>query len=414
MITNPKNKKRNMKNKLLLGAMLISTASLFTACSDDNDSNPSLIQPTEFTLNTPAYVNETVDLQTTEELQLSWSQPQYTADNAPLLLTYEIQVSPTNSYTISAEQASADESGATIADYAALARTTTQCSYTMLATDLMKAIMQVKKWSQNEVPQQQTAYLRINAFILENGTRLNSTVSNSIKIEVNPYYIELKDAEPIMWYLVGNNILDGAWGNNPGTSSLPMFKQSDYAYDKATGTGEITYLNYFDTNGWKIQPEDFNWDLGFMSSGNANEAVFRDGGSDGGNIWCDPAGYYLVTVNTLTNTCSIQAKDITPTDYGTVCIAGSFNSWSNTPMTPANMSGENHVWVYTLTVDAGDAVQLKFNDNGSTWWGFGSTDGDVNLCGKATTSGANLGLEEGTWVINFNDITGEFSIIAKQ
>ena len=60
-------------------------AAALTACSDDNDSNPSLVQPPGFTLNTPAYVNETVDLQSTSELQLSWSQPQYTSDNAEIL-----------------------------------------------------------------------------------------------------------------------------------------------------------------------------------------------------------------------------------------------------------------------------------------------------------------------------------------
>ena len=64
-----------MKNKLLLGVLLISAVGAFTGCSDDNDSNPTLIQPKEFKLNTPAYVNETVDLSTTEALQLSWSQP---------------------------------------------------------------------------------------------------------------------------------------------------------------------------------------------------------------------------------------------------------------------------------------------------------------------------------------------------
>ena len=76
-----------MKNKLLLGALLIGITSLFTACSDDNGSNPSLKQPTGFALNMPAFANETVDLEATSELQLSWSQPQYTADNAPLPVT---------------------------------------------------------------------------------------------------------------------------------------------------------------------------------------------------------------------------------------------------------------------------------------------------------------------------------------
>lgn len=404
-----------MKNKLLLGALLISTASLFTACSDDNDSNPSLVQPTEFTLNTPAYVNETVDLQATSELQLSWSQPKYTNDNAPLQVTYEIQVSPDNKFTVSTDEAAADESGATIADYANIARTTTKCTYTLLSSDLDKALVQIKKWKESEVPDEQTAFLRINAFIMENDVRLNSLVSNTIELKFNPYYIELKDAAPIMWYLVGNNILDGGWSNNPGVSSLPMFIQSDYPYDKATGQGEITYLNYFNTDGWKIQPQDFNWDLGFMSGGAANTAVYRNKEADAGNIWCEPEGYYKVTVNTKTNECTIVPQDITPKVFAQICMSGSFNGWSDTDMTPANKSGENHVWVFVMEVPAGETVEMKFKEAGSwdTNWGYGNFDGEVNTCGKATGGGKNIGIAEGTWVIVFNDITGEFSIIAK-
>jgi len=405
-----------MKNRLLLGALLIGTASLFTACKDDNDSNPTLMQPKEFMLNTPAYVNETVDLAQTSEILLSWSQPQYTAGNAPLQVTYEIQVSPDNEFNVSTDEAAADESGATVADYAAMARTTTECTYKLLSADLDKALVQIKKWKKDEVPQEQTAYLRIHAFIDENGTRLNSVVSNSIELKFNPYYIELKDATPIMWYLVGNNILDGAWSNAPGVSSLPMFVSADYAYDKATGAGEITYLNYFTTDGWKIQPQDFNWDLGFMSGGSANTAVFRDGAADAGNIWCEPEGYYLVTVNTGTNECAIVKQDIAPTDYGQICITGSFNGWADQNMTPANKAGENHVWVYTLTVAEGTVEQVKFKIAGSwdTNWGFGADDGEVNTCGVATGGGKNIGVAEGTWIIVFNDITGEFSMLAQE
>jgi hypothetical protein len=266
------------------------------------------------------------------------------------------------------------------------------------------------------VPDVQTAFIRINAFINENGTRLNSVVSNAIELKFNPYYIELKDAAPIMWYLVGDDILDGAWSNNPGVSSLPMMIQSDFAYDKATGTGEITYLNYITNKGWKIQPADFNWDLGFMSGGSANTAVFRNGGADGGNIWCDPEGYYLVTVNTATNECSIVKQDITPKVYSQICMAGSFNEWGDANMTPANKSGENHVWTYVMDVPAGETVQMKFKIAGSwdTNWGYGSEDGEVNTCGKGTGGGKNIGVAEGTWVIVFNDITGEFTILPKE
>lgn len=85
-------------------------------------------------------------------------------------------------------------------------------------------------------------------------------------------------------------------------------------------------------------------------------------------------------------------------------------------MIPVNKEGENHVWFYELKVDPGKVEQIKFKipDNWDTNWGFGSNDGDIATCGKATHGGKNIGVGEGTWYIMFNDITGEFSIIEKQ
>lgn len=406
-----------MNKKLLIGAMLIGTASLFTACSDDNDSNPTLIQPKEFTLNTPAYINEVVDLANTESMHLTWSQPKYTEDNAPINVTYEIQVSTSNSFTVSTAEAEADEEQALTADYAIIDRTTQSCTYDLSAEDLDKAMVTVAKWSEDAMPETQIAYVRVNAYILENTSKLNAIASNVVEINTNPYYIELKDATPIMFYMVGNNIGDGAWSDKPGESSFPMFLQNGFTYDKKTGAGEITYLNYFDTDSWKIQPSDFNWDMGFMGTGSANQAVFRNGAADGGNIWVDPAGYYKITINTGTNECKIEQQEITPAVYDQICITGSFTGdWSDVNMVPANKTGENHVWYYTLTV-AEDAIeQIKFKIPGSwdTNWGFGANDGDVNICGKGTSGGKNIGVAAGTWLIGFNDITGEFSIIEKK
>lgn len=412
-----------MKNKLLLGAILIGTAGIFTACSDDNDSNPTLIQPTEFVLNTPAYVNETVDLEKTEALQLTWSQPKFTADNAPINATYEIQVSPTNSFTISTNEADADEEGNLVADYAVIDKTSTTCFADLAAVDLNKVLVKVAKWTSDAVPAEQKVFIRVNAFVLEGTTKLNAVASNVIEINVAPYYVELSDAAPIMWYLIGNNIGDGAWKDIPGESSFPMFIQSGYSYDKKTGAGEIVFLNYFITDSseekkheWKIQPSDFNWDYGFMGTGSANEAVYRNGGGDTGNIFCSPAGYYLVTVNTGANTCTIVKQDIKPTVYDQICITGDFCDWADQNMTPVNKTGENHVWCYTLTVDNDAVKQIKFKIPASwdTNWGYGSEDGEVSTCGKAASGGKNIGVEAGTWIIMFNDITGDFSIIAKK
>ena len=418
-----------MKNKYIIGAMLVGIISLFASCSDDNDSNPTLIQPTEFKLNTPEYVNSTIDLEHSTGLGLTWSQPKYTADNAPINVTYEVQVSPTNSFTVSTDEAAADESGEKVADYAALSHTTLECKTSASAEEIDKALVKILKLTEANVPAEQDAYVRVNAFILEGTNRLNPIASNAIKLKVTPYYIELKDATPIMWYLVGN-MFGGKWAGDKitGTDNLPMFLKPNFSYDKKTGTGEIEYTNYFLTGtyndkaecadaGFKILPASFNWDYSMNADGGtAGTIVYRgDTGSDGGHIVASEAGYYTITINTANNTATmVKYEDEVNKTYGTIQISGSFNDWTDTPMLPYNTEGvENHAWYYVMDVPAGDTAQFKFKIAGSwdTSWGYGAADGDINMFGKCETGGKNLGLAEGKYVISFNDITGSFSIV---
>jgi hypothetical protein len=402
-----------MKNKLLLGALLIGSASLFTACSDDNDSNPSLIQPTEFTLNTPAYINETVDLEATKELQLSWSQPKYTADNAPLPVTYEIQVSPTNSYTVSTTEAAADESGATIADYAAIARTTTLCTYALQTEDLNKALVQIGKWTDaSNVPTTQLVYIRVNAYIQENAKKLNPIVTtNEVKINVNPYFITLKDADPILWYMVGSCIGSKSWNNDGvssiGTGLIPLFIQANEKYDKTTGEGVIAFTGYFPKDGqFKLVLTPGGWDdqMNFenVESG-ANLLYDADGNNH--NLGISESGYYTFKVNTKTKKIAVEKYEKAVKVYEQLCVAGTMNDWSDSDMTPVfTLDGaENHVW--SFVVNGGDHLKIKTAGSWDTNWGYraglqGSADGDGNLV-----------IPDGKYLLLFNDITGDYMLI---
>ena len=417
-----------MKNKYMMGALLFGIISLFASCSDDNDSNPTLIQPTEFTLNIPEYANSTIDLEHSTGLGLTWSQPKYTADNAPINATYEVQVSPTNTFTVSTDEAAADESGEKVPDYAALSNTTQKCNVSASAEEIDKALVKILKWTEGNVPATQEVYVRVNAFVQEGTSRLNPVASNSVKLNVNPYYIELKDAVPTMWYLVGN-MFGAKWADNKsiGEDALPMFLKPNFSYDKKTGAGEIEYTNYFltgdyndkaecDGAGFKIMPSSFNWDYSMNADGATKGTIInRNGGSDGGHIVAPEAGYYTITLNTADNTAKMEKYEGAVNNYGTIQIAGSFNEWGDTPMLPYNTEGvENHAWYYVMDVAAGETVQFKFKIAGSwdTAWGYGATDGAVNMYGKCGTGGnSNLGLEEGKYVISFNDITGSFSIV---
>ena len=417
-----------MKNKYIIGALLVGIISLFASCSDDNDSNPTLIQPTEFTLNTPEYINSTIDLEKSTGLELTWSQPKYTADNAPINATYEVQVSPTNTFTVSTDEAAADESGEKVPDYAILSNTTQKCDISASAEEMDKALVKILKWTEADVPAEQEMYVRVNAYILEGTNHLNPIASNSIKLNVKPYYIELKDAVPTMWYLVGN-MFGAKWANdkNIGVDALPMFLKPNFSYDKKTGAGEIEYTNYFLTGdyndkaevadaGFKILPASFNWDSSMNADGATKGTIInRNGGSDGGHIVASEAGYYTITINTADNTAKMVKYEGNVTNYGTIQIATSLDDFaSDTPMLPYNTEGvENHAWYYVMEVPAGQTVSFKFKIAGSwdTNWGYGKADGDINMFGKCEAGGKNLGLAEGKYVISFNDITGAFSIV---
>lgn len=419
-----------MKNKYIIGALLVGIISLFASCSDDNDSNPTLIQPKEFVLNTPAYANATIDLEKSTGLELTWSQPKYTADNAPINATYEVQVSPTNSFTVSTDstdEAAADESGEKVPDYAVLSNTTQKCNISASAEEMDKALVKILKWTEENVPAEQEMYVRVNAYILEGTSRLNPVASNSVKLNVKPYYIELKDAVPTMWYLVGN-MFGAKWANdkNIGVDALPMFLKPNFSYDKKTGAGEIEYTNYFltgdyndkaecDGAGFKILPASFNWDYSMNANGATKGTIInRNGGSDGGHIVAPEAGYYTITLNTADNTAKMEKYEGAVNNYGTIQISGSFNDWTDTAMLPYNTEGvENHAWYYVMDVPAGDTAQFKFKIAGSweTSWGYGAEDGAINMYGKCESGGKNIGLAEGKYVISFNDITGAFSIV---
>ena len=79
-----------MKNILWSTILLLCSVCVFTSCDDDNDSNPTLLTPTQFVLNTPAAATNTVyDLANSTTLELTCSQPNY---GFPVTTAYKVQV----------------------------------------------------------------------------------------------------------------------------------------------------------------------------------------------------------------------------------------------------------------------------------------------------------------------------------
>ncbi len=87
-----------MSKNILKGLSLpaLALAALVASCQTDDDSNPTMLHPASFVLNTPAYAQgNTYDLSRSETVTLTASQPDY---GYPAVTVYEVQVSLTESF----------------------------------------------------------------------------------------------------------------------------------------------------------------------------------------------------------------------------------------------------------------------------------------------------------------------------
>lgn len=424
-----------MKKIFSYALMMIATTVAFTSCEDDHDSNPVIETPTEFTINNPAVGDAVVDLDKSKTFNLTWSQPKFTSMNAPVSAHYQVQISPTGTFEREFDTGrTLDENKG--CDYASIEETFTSCNADIPTKDIAKALQRVMRWEEDKVPATFEAKMRVRAFVSNASQEIVSEVvsSNTIDFKCAPTYVELKDIDAIMWYLVGN-MFGAKWGSDIGVDALPMFKIPAYEYNKKTGAGEIEYINYFtsgeyndkvecDASGFKIQRSDFNWsysmnaDITKEVKDRKGTIINRNNGEDGGHILAPKAGYYKITLNTEKNEAKMEEyKDSKPQNYGVIQIIGSFNDWkSDVPMLPYNKEGvENHAWYYVMDVPA-EGVQFKLKIAGSwdTNWGNateGAKAGDVVGVSNTKNGGADFGLKKGKYVISFNDINGVISIV---
>ena len=382
--------------------MLLSMALVFTACEDDRDSNPTLTQPTTFTLNNP--VNALVDLAQSTGIPFAWSQPDY--GGWPAAVEYQLEVSPTNSWTVSTDEAALDETGATIADYAILPSIYASCSGDMSATDLAKQLVNICKWEEGDVPEKQTVYVRCKA--TTPGTQ--TIFSNVVSLEVNPYYIELADAPIELWYLVGEGIGSADWDNGTGSVAtgglVPMYPIMGNEYDTRTGQGEIQYAGFFyGGKGFKLIRDPGNWDNQW-GMGDAG-FVKNDGGS--GNITVEADGYYRILLNTATDELVIEPITDPVGVYSMISMPGGYQDWNTGENVMNGMSTnvENHDW-YLMNVTYDD-TELKFAADNAWDVNWGASDFPYGI---GVGNGPNIPVKAGTYNVFFNDILGTYNFVA--
>lgn len=190
-----------MKNIFKSTLLLLGCLAMLTACSDDNDSNPTFVEPSTFTLNTPSWAPNAIDLANSKTLPFTWSQPNYagSAKAYPVAVNYSFEVSSTDSWTTSNVTADADKTGATVADYYILDDAYHTPSGSIDAAKLATALEYLSKWKEDAVPEVDTVFVRCKAQTPGPGGVTSTVYSNTVQVMVNPYYVELKDAPLELW-----------------------------------------------------------------------------------------------------------------------------------------------------------------------------------------------------------------------
>ncbi len=402
--------------KIISYAMLLLCGTLaFTACSDDNESNPTLVQPTEFSLFQPAVGSANVDLEKSQTIELTWTIPTFTDFGAPVVPTYVVQVSPTGKFT---KEFNRDEKDNTGADYISLDQTFNSPSAAINTESLDQALQQFLGWeSAEDVPATLPVTIRAIASIRDASFRDYNpiTSSNTVVLNTVPYFII--NVAPIVWYMVGNNIGSASWSNNAddaGKGLIPLLPSADEEYDKATGTGIISYTGFMTAGTqFKMIFTPGNWDdqLSFENVKDADAALISDEDGDNHNIGIKKDGYYTISVNTKSKEVTVEAyeKDVKKV-FDTMAMPGTHNGWdveSNLMTACESLNGENHMWVAQFNPTEDGAVKFAANKDWADNWG-----GDTFPYGTGVGGGADIQYVAGSYTVFLNDITGQYFFIA--
>lgn len=413
--------RKNMKKIYSLALLLLMGAVALTSCKDDRDSNPTLTQPTEFSITGSNATAATIDLETTKEFTVSWTLPTYTNFGASIIPTYIVQVSPMGTFTKEFVDGAEDNTGA---DFITLDQTFNNNKGAVSCSVLDGALMKLMSWKElTDVPAKMDVTLRAIASVRDaSQTDYNNiTSSNSIKITVAPFF--MVDPIPVLWYMVGNNIGSASWGNSAtdlGKGLIPLLPLVKEEYEKPSGLGKIAYTGYFakDTQ-FKLVGVIGGWDDQMSYDNVESPESFVGKEEKDNNIIIKEAGYYTVIADTKKQTITIEAyePDDAPKVFTSMSLPGGYNGWDleANPVTACEtLNGENHIWM--TTIDLAEDTELKFAADGKWDDNWGPADGAAKTFpyGEGVGGGKNIPVKAGSYTVFLNDITGQYMFISNE
>jgi hypothetical protein len=194
---------------------------------------------------------------------------------------------------------------------------------------------------------------------------------------------------------------------------------SDYtcmAY--ALGNNTYSYTTQF-TNQWDLKILEAKYmNLGDNSWGHCWGGVNGSTDATGSLVNTDAGaigpsttgGWYTFTFNMNTQTYSWTAVTAPTTTYTNVSLIGDFNGWGGDVDLTA-LAKAPHNWYVRATISKDGGLKFRANHDWATSWGTvkGGTIGETYYAAPGTE---NITVPAGTYDFYFNDITGNFNIVA--
>ena len=341
-----------MKNIIKSALLVVMSLTLMTACSDDNDSNPSIQTPTEFKLNTPALENTPIDLANSSKIILTCSQPNY---GYTASVQYTVQVATDENMT-DAVELSETSSSAKVA-----------ISADLLASALTNIYVEKGK-TEADFPMDVKAYFRLKANIVtSNGNVVEGTEILSNVVSLNN--IHLLFSLPAV-NLPKNVYVTGSFCDWDWAKSFDMVQV--YGTDNT-----FWHLVYIDDSGIKLNSAA-EWNksevgyAGITVSGDCKDDII----DKDGNIASKNPGWYLVIVTT-----SVVNREIhydvqfnKPTIWligpaaGSTDYAEEAEGWSFTVPTTKDGDFVSPAFAGSVPGGDGDGVRMYVKVPGHDWW----------------------------------------------
>ena len=229
-----------------------------------------------------------------------------------------------------------------------------------------------------------------------------------------------------MWYLWGNFIGSQPWGDiydnhQIGISALPLYPVGDFdAHGKGilSWTGFVTH-SYFTIVHKLTSYNDIVSEMWVMNN-NTGQYSVQNMVNEDPNYSCLmlDADYYTITLDTRTMTLSIEPYHGEAYSFGGITMPGSYNGWVNTANTMNSVNTtiglDNHDWwVDEWTMPESNSsfdYEFKFCTYDDWTYNWGSTDFPY---GTGVQDGMNIPAQAGTYIVFFNDITGQYNFIKK-